>query len=77
VPDRRAGKACDLGDAEGGGSAGCVHHLLGSAAAHALRFAITPDMRRENRFMARIDGVADRLPNKMIANGVTFEMVAV
>ncbi len=49
VPDRRAGEAVHLRDAEGGGRAGGVLHPLGRALLDAGRVAVAPDLGREDR----------------------------
>ena len=76
VPDRRAGEAVHLPDAEPRGGAGRVLHPLGRARANALLLAVAVDLGREDRLVARVDAVADRLSDEMRADRQHVQVVA-
>ena len=81
VPDRRAREAVDLRDAELRRGARRVLHPLGGARAHALRLAVAVDVGRQDRAVALVDAVADRLADEMRADRphaetVRFEQLA-
>ena len=68
VPDRRAGEAVHLRDAEPRRRARGVLHPLGRALPHALRLAVAPDLGRQDRAVARVDRVADGLADEVRAD---------
>jgi hypothetical protein len=85
MPDRRAGEAVDdrvddrpIGSGveklPGGPRRG--FHLFRRAAADALRVAVPPDRIGEDRLVAVVDPVADRLPDEMVGDGVASQSVA-
>jgi hypothetical protein len=65
VPDARPGKAVHLGDAERRCGAGRVGHARCRALSDALRVAVPPDLRREDRSVALVDRVADSLADEV------------
>ena len=75
VPDRRAGEPVDHRDAEGGRGARGVLHPLRGPAAHALRVAVPPHLRRQDRPVARVDRVADGLPDEVRSERPAAETV--
>jgi hypothetical protein len=76
MPDRGAGEAVDDTDAEFLGGPGRPLHLLGRAAIDAIRVAVAPHMRRQDRLVALVDSVADRLADEMRRDGMHREVVA-
>ena len=76
VPDRRAREAVHLLDAEPRRSARRVLHPLGGPRAHALRLAVAVDLRRQDRPVALVDAVADRLSDEMRADREHVQVVA-
>ena len=50
-------------------------HVASSAFANTLRFAISPNVRRQDRFVSFVDVVADGLAYQVIGNGVASEAV--
>src|ERR671910_675776 len=76
VPDARSRKAVDLRYAEAGCGPGRIHDLLSSTPAHAFRVAVAPHVGRERRPVAGVYAVADRLADKVGANGPAVQAVA-
>jgi hypothetical protein len=76
VPDRRAGKARHRVDTETRGGPRRLLHLLGGAAADALRLSIPPDALRHGRPVPLVYRVADRLADEVVTYCVVFEIVA-
>ena len=76
MPDRRAGEAVHLRDAEPRGRAGGVLHSLGCPLLDPGRVAVSPDVGREDRLVARVDRVADRLADEMRAEREAVQVVA-
>ena len=76
VPDRRAREAVHLRDAERGRGAGRVLQALGGALPDALGLAVAPDLGRKDRLVARVDRVADGLPDEVRAERPAAEPVA-
>ena len=62
--------------AERGGRAGGVLELLGGALAHALGVAVAPHVGRDGRLVARVDRVADRLAEQVVADRPHVQLVA-
>lgn len=77
MPDARTGKAIDDRDAEFLRGAGSVLHLFGGALIDTGGFAVAPNPRRENRLVPLINEVAYRLPDKVVADGVTLQVVPI
>ena len=81
MPDARAGEAVDHADAQLLGGPGGVLHFLGGAAADAVRLAVAPDVRRQDRLVPGVDVVQHALADQVIRDGkhlqvVLFEQVA-
>ena len=77
VPDRRAGEAVGYIEAHVRCGPGGLLHLLGRTLAHAFRVPVPPDMGRQDRLVAGIDQVADRLTGEMVADGKHLQSVLV
>src|SRR5581483_11554913 len=75
VPDRRAGEAVHLRDAELRGRARRVLHPLRGAPPHTLRLAVAVDLRRQDGAVALVDAVADALADEMRADRPHVEAV--
>lgn len=82
MPDRGTGEAVHHGgelvlvlaaglrvEEQAGGLAG-LDHLLRRAFAHAFGFAVAPYVRRQDRLVALVDVVADRLADKVAGDRV-------
>ena len=76
MPDRRAGEAGDDRHAERRGGARGVLHPLGGARAHALGIAVAPHLGRQDALVARVDRVAHRLADEVVADRPAPEAVA-
>src|SRR5690606_11255327 len=77
VPDAGAGEAVDDANAELLRGAGGRLHFLGGALVDAIGLAVAPDVGRQDRLMAFVDDVADRLANEVIADRVALQAVAI
>ena len=75
VPNRRARKAVHLRHAESCSRPCGVLHALGGAAPHAFLLAVAPHVRRQDRLMARVDAIADGLPDEVRAERPALESV--
>ena len=75
MPDRAPGEAVHDFDAEACRRAGSVFHLPGGAAPNALRVAVAPYPAGQNVAVARVDPVAHRLADQVIADGVDRQTV--
>ncbi len=75
MPDRRAREPVHLRDAEPRGRAGRVLHSLCRALSHAVLRAVAPDVRREDRLVARIDAIAYGLADEVCAERPAAEPV--
>ena len=75
MPDRRAGEAVHLRDAELRGGARRVLHALGGARAHAFGIAVAVHLRRQDRAVALVDPVADGLADEVRAERPDAEAV--
>ena len=67
MPDRRAGEPVHLRHAERRRGTRRVGEPLGGALPHALGLTVAPDLGREDRAVALVDRVADRLADEMRA----------
>src|SRR2546423_37053 len=76
MPDRGAGEAVDLRDAELRRRARRVLHALGRPLSDAVGFAVAPDLGREDRTVPHVDRVADRLADEVSAEREAVQMVA-
>src|SRR5690348_18426883 len=76
MPDRRAGEAVHDGDAEPGGRARGVLHLLGRSLLDPFGPAVAPHARRDDGPMPLVDAVADRLPDEVISNREHLQAMA-
>ena len=76
VPDRRAGEAGDDRHAERRRGARGVLHALGGARAHALGIAVAPHLGRQDALVARVDRVAHRLADEVVADRPAPQAVA-
>src|SRR5262249_12940356 len=65
VPHGGAAEAVHLGDAERRRRARGVGEALGRAAVHTFRVAVAPDLRWQDRAVALVDRVADRLADEV------------
>ena len=68
MPDRRAGEAVHLRDAELRRSPRRVLHPLGRPVVNTVRIAVTEHLGRQNRPVALVDAVADRLADEVRAD---------
>ena len=76
-PDARTGETVHHANAKLLGSPGGVLHVVGGAAIHTGRVAIAPHMRRQNRFVPRIDPIAHCLTNQVRANRMALQVVTI
>ena len=75
MPDRTAGEAVHHPHAEPGSRTRGVFHLAGRTLADPLRVAVAPHSRREDGLVARVDSVAHRLADEVVADRVDGEAV--
>ncbi len=66
-PKRRAREAGHDADAQFLGRANRGDHFLGGALAHAFGIAVAPDVIGQDALMTRLDAIAHRLTDAMVA----------
>jgi hypothetical protein len=76
VPDRRAGEPVHLPDSEQRGGPRGVLHPFGRTLPDAVRIAVPPDLRRQDRAMPCVDRIADGLADEVRAQGEAVQVVA-
>ena len=76
MPDARAGEAVDDFDAQLLRRPGGVFHFFDCPRVDALRLAVAPDVRRQNRLVPAVDPVEHGLADRMGADGVHLQLVA-
>jgi hypothetical protein len=56
------------------GASGCFH-LFGGALADAFGLTVAPDLGGEDSLVALVDGIADRLPDEVVGEGVASQAI--
>ncbi len=73
MPNARTGKAVDDFDTELLCCSRSCFQLFNRSFVHTFRISISPNVRRQNRFVTRVNDVTNRLTNEMRTNRMTLQ----